>query len=64
MKYNIINSIRPVNTESEKARFFKAKFDYNPLFKYYNALPPEVLNKYSNASDLYLPQVGESSKFH
>ena len=56
-KYNVIGSIRPVNVEAEKSKFFKLKFDYNPTFKYYNPLPPEVLQKYSNASDLYLPQV-------
>ncbi|XP_063720379.1 uncharacterized protein LOC134846894 isoform X2 [Symsagittifera roscoffensis] len=62
-KYNVIGSIRPVNVEAEKSKFFKLKFDYNPTFKYYNPLPPEVLQKYSNASDLYLPQAVKIMKF-
>jgi hypothetical protein len=56
-RHNILEQIRPVNVENEKHKFFIKKYDYNPIFKYVNPLPPAVLAKYSVASDKYLMHV-------
>jgi len=47
--------VTPLNLREEKEKFF---FDekYNPQFEYIRDIPPELLTKYGDASDEYLPQ--------
>lgn len=56
-KLCILTAIKPSNVESEKAKFFKSDFRYNPQFEYSNPAPPQVLEKHSKASDRFLTQV-------
>lgn len=56
-KLCILTAIKPSNVESEKAKFFKSDFRYNPQFEYSNPASPQVLEKYSKASDCFLTQV-------
>ncbi|KAF4080646.1 hypothetical protein AMELA_G00173720 [Ameiurus melas] len=55
-KLCILTAIKPSNVESEKAKFFKSDFRYNPQFEYSNPASPQVLEKYSKASDCFLTQ--------
>ncbi|XP_069469356.1 putative tyrosine carboxypeptidase MATCAP2 [Ambystoma mexicanum] len=55
-KVCILNAIRPSNLEKEKIKFFKSDFTYNPMFEYSNPALPNVLAKYSRASDRFLKQ--------
>ncbi|KAG7325879.1 hypothetical protein KOW79_010804 [Hemibagrus wyckioides] len=52
----ILTAIKPSNVESEKAKFFKSDFRYNPQFEYSNPASPQVLEKHSKASDRFLTQ--------
>lgn len=56
-KLCILTAIKPSNVESEKAKFFKSDFRYNPQFEYSNPASPQVLEKHSKASDRFLTQV-------
>lgn len=55
-KVCILTAIRPSNLETEKVKFFKSEFTYNPVFEYSNPAVPNVLAKYSRASDRFLKQ--------
>ncbi|KAI4871775.1 hypothetical protein NFI96_014708, partial [Prochilodus magdalenae] len=55
-KLCILTAIKPSNVESEKTRFFKSDFTYNPQFQYSNPVSLQVLEKHSNASDRFLTQ--------
>ncbi|KAI5621787.1 hypothetical protein C0J50_18844 [Silurus asotus] len=55
-KLCILSAIKPSNVESEKAKFFKSDFRYNPQFEYSNPVSPHVLEKHSKASDRFLTQ--------
>ncbi|XP_066531027.1 putative tyrosine carboxypeptidase MATCAP2 isoform X2 [Hoplias malabaricus] len=55
-KLCILTAIKPSNVESEKIRFFKSDFTYNPQFEYSNPVAPHVLEKHSTASDRFLTQ--------
>ncbi|XP_017577028.2 uncharacterized protein KIAA0895 isoform X1 [Pygocentrus nattereri] len=55
-KLCILAAIKPSNVESEKTRFFKSDFIYNPQFEYSNPVAPQVLEKHNNASDRFLTQ--------
>ncbi|XP_072530785.1 putative tyrosine carboxypeptidase MATCAP2 isoform X2 [Salminus brasiliensis] len=55
-KLCILTAIKPFNVESEKTRFFKSDFTYNPQFEYSNPAAPQVLEKHNSASDRFLTQ--------
>ncbi|XP_013383773.1 uncharacterized protein KIAA0895-like [Lingula anatina] len=55
-KVALLVAIKPENVESEKARFFRASYNYHPLFIYKYPADPEVLARTSNPSDRYLTQ--------
>ncbi|XP_060760013.1 putative tyrosine carboxypeptidase MATCAP2 [Neoarius graeffei] len=55
-KQCILTAIKPSNVESEKAKFFKSDFRYDPQFEYSNPASPQVLEKHSKASDRFLTQ--------
>ncbi len=56
-KLCILTAIKPSNVESEKAKFFKSDFNYNPQFEYSNPVSAPVLARHNNASDRFLTQV-------
>lgn len=55
-KLCILTAIKPSNVDSEKTRFFKSDFTYNPQFEYSNPVAPQVLEKHNNASERFLTQ--------
>lgn len=57
-KLCILAAIKPFNVESEKAKFFKSGFNYNPQFEYSNPVSSLVLSRHNTASDRFLMQVG------
>lgn len=57
-KLCILAAIKPFNVESEKAKFFKSGFNYNPQFEYSNPVSSLVLSRHKTASDRFLMQVG------
>lgn len=56
-KLCILSAVKPTNVESEKVKFFKSGFSYNPQFEYSNPVSSLVLARHSNASDRFLTQV-------
>lgn len=56
-KLCIFTAIKPSNVESEKAKFFKSDFRYDPQFEYSNPAPLHILEKHNKASDHFLTQV-------
>lgn len=56
-KFCILTAIKPSNVEREKIKFFKSDFTSNPQFEYASSALPSVLEKYSQASSLFLKQV-------
>lgn len=56
-KLCLLAAIKPTNVEREKAKFFKADFNYNPQFEYSNPVSPHLLAKHDTASDRFLTQV-------
>uniref|UniRef100_A0A2D4EW51 KIAA0895 n=1 Tax=Micrurus corallinus TaxID=54390 RepID=A0A2D4EW51_MICCO len=55
-KLCILTAIKPSNVEREKIKFFKSDFTSNPQFEYASSVLPSVLEKYSQASSLFLKQ--------
>ncbi|TNM92691.1 hypothetical protein fugu_018093 [Takifugu bimaculatus] len=55
-KLCILSAVKPTNVESEKVKFFKSGFSYNPQFEYSNPVSSLVLARHSNASDRFLTQ--------
>lgn len=53
-KMPLLNAIKPENEKSEKERFFRANYNYNPYFIYRFPAPPEVLERISTPSDKLL----------
>ncbi|XP_029700441.1 uncharacterized protein KIAA0895 isoform X2 [Takifugu rubripes] len=56
-KLCILSAVKPTNVESEKVKFFKSGFSYNPQFEYSNPVSSLVLARHSNASDRFLTQI-------
>uniref|UniRef100_A0A4W4DRR0 KIAA0895 like n=1 Tax=Electrophorus electricus TaxID=8005 RepID=A0A4W4DRR0_ELEEL len=52
----ILSAIKPSNVDSEKIKFFKSDFTYNPQFVYSSPVSPQVLEKHNTASDRFLTQ--------
>ncbi|XP_063160107.1 putative tyrosine carboxypeptidase MATCAP2 isoform X1 [Candoia aspera] len=55
-KFCILTAIKPSNVEREKIKFFKSDFTSNPQFEYASSALPSVLEKHSQASNLFLKQ--------
>lgn len=56
-KLCILSAVKPTNVESEKVKFFKSGFSYNPQFEYSHPVSSLVLARHGNASDRFLTQV-------
>lgn len=56
-KLPLLSAIKPDNEKSERDRFIRANFNYNPLFIYRFPAEPELLTKLGNPSDKYLKHV-------
>ncbi|XP_002123173.4 microtubule-associated tyrosine carboxypeptidase 1-like [Ciona intestinalis] len=52
----LLTCIKPNNLESEKAKFMKSGFTYNPQFQYDYPLRSDVWARYNRASSALLPQ--------
>lgn len=50
----LLSAIKPENERSERERFIRANFNYNPLFIYRFPAEPELLLKLGTPSDKYL----------
>ena len=57
-KIPLLAAIKPDNDKSEKDRFMRANYNYNPYFIYRCPAESEVLESFSKPSDKYLKQVG------
>lgn len=55
-KLPLLSAIKPDNEKSERERFIRANFNYNPLFIYRFPAEPELLSKLGTPSDKYLKQ--------
>uniref|UniRef100_A0A8C6THZ2 KIAA0895 like n=1 Tax=Neogobius melanostomus TaxID=47308 RepID=A0A8C6THZ2_9GOBI len=55
----LLVALRPTNLQQERERFFQSEFTYEPQFEYEEAELSTVLDKYREASDLFLQQVTE-----
>ncbi len=53
----LLVAIKPENERTEKERFLRASFNYNPLFLYRSPAEPEALGRFVNPSDKYISQV-------
>ena len=56
-KLPLLSAIKPENEKSERDRFIRANFNYNPLFIYRFPAEPELLSKLGKPSDKYLKHV-------
>ena len=54
---SLLTAIKPTNQDSEKERFMRANFHYNPQFLYQYEIPTNLLAKFDTPSDRYLTQV-------
>lgn len=61
-KLPILAAIKPENEKSERERFMRANYNYNPLFVYRFPADAEVLERLGKPSDKYLSQVRTSEK--
>lgn len=53
----LLVALRPRNVETERERFFRERFAYDPQFEYAEPVPEAVLEKYRDASDRFVAQV-------
>ena len=53
----LLSAIKPENERSERERFIRANFNYNPLFIYRFPAEPELLTRLGTPSDKYLKHV-------
>lgn len=53
-KLPLLSAIKPENEKSERDRFIRANFNYNPLFIYRFPAEPELLSRLGTPSDKYL----------
>ena len=53
----LLSAIKPENEKSERDRFIRANFNYNPLFIYRFPAEPELLSRLGTPSDKYLKHV-------
>lgn len=60
-KLCILSAVKPTNVDTEKVKFFKSGFSYNPQFEYSNPVSSLALARHNNASDRFLTQVGSES---
>lgn len=56
-KLCILSAVKPTNVDTEKVKFFKSGFSYNPQFEYSNPVSSLALARHNNASDRFLTQV-------
>lgn len=56
-KLCILAAVKPANVESEKVKFFKSGFSYDPQFQYSSPASSLVLARHNKASDRFLTQV-------
>ena len=56
-KLPLLSAIKPENERSERERFIRANFNYNPLFIYRFPAEPELLERLGTPSDRYLKHV-------
>ncbi|XP_048814217.1 uncharacterized protein KIAA0895-like homolog isoform X1 [Lagopus muta] len=52
----LLVALRPRNVETERERFFRERFAYDPQFEYAEPVPEAVLEKYRDASDRFVAQ--------
>ncbi|CAH1268768.1 KIAA0895L [Branchiostoma lanceolatum] len=55
-RVGLLDAVRPANVETEKSRFMRANYNYNPLFFYNYPAAQTVLERFSKPSDNYLDQ--------
>ncbi|XP_066289055.1 microtubule-associated tyrosine carboxypeptidase-like [Branchiostoma lanceolatum] len=55
-RLGLLDAVRPANVETEKSRFMRANYNYNPLFFYNYPAAQTVLERFSKPSDNYLDQ--------
>ncbi|RUS78150.1 hypothetical protein EGW08_014079 [Elysia chlorotica] len=55
-KLPLLVAIKPENERSEKERFMRASFNYNPYFVYKGVADDDVMDKFRDPSDKYLSQ--------
>ncbi|KAL5022432.1 hypothetical protein ScPMuIL_001587 [Solemya velum] len=55
-KVPLLSAIKPENERSEKDRFMRANFNYNPFFIYRFPADPDVLQKFGEPSSLFMQQ--------
>ncbi|KAH9507777.1 hypothetical protein Btru_053696 [Bulinus truncatus] len=55
-KLPLLAAIKPENEKSEKERFMRAKFNYNPYFLYKGWTDEDVITRFKIPSDKYLSQ--------
>jgi len=53
-KLPLLVAIKPENEKSEKDRFMRSNFNYNPFFYYRGYAGDDVMEKFSNPSDRYI----------
>ena len=56
-KLPLLSAIKPENERSERERFIRSNFNYNPLFIYRFPAEPELLERLGTPSDKYLKHV-------
>lgn len=56
-KVPLLSAIKPENERSEKDRFMRANFNYNPFFIYRFPADPDVLQKFGEPSSMFMQQV-------
>ncbi|XP_005107828.1 uncharacterized protein KIAA0895 [Aplysia californica] len=54
-KLPLLAAIKPENEKSEKERFMRANFNYNPYFVYRGCVDDDVMDKFRDPSDKYIP---------
>ena len=62
-KLPLLVAIKPENEKSEKERFMRANFNYNPFFLYRGAVDDDVMDKFRVPSDRYISQVSKMVAF-
>ena len=56
-KLPLLVAIKPENERSEKERFMRASFNYNPYFMYRGVADDDIMDKFRDPSDKYLSHV-------
>lgn len=55
-KLPLLAAIKPENEKSEKERFMRANFNYNPFFLYRGCVNDDTMEKFRDPSDKYISQ--------